>query len=176
MSLVDRSRASITTPDGDVASVVGEPLTDAEAQLLGQYETWLRTEQLTRWPLLCVACDAEAEPFIEPTQIGIKCAHRLLYYRGAVPVREVPDPPAEDNVEALVLSVGGPKEVRLSSVDAWMLRQYKAFMQRRGLREGLGCQRCDDNGRAAGCKTIVTSGTITVACRCKTRVFVGMTL
>lgn len=169
MSLIDRSRGTVTGPDGVVTDVVTEPLTDAEALLLGQYETWLRTEALTRWPLICVACDAEAIPYVEPTQIGISCPHRLLHYRGVVPVQDV-TPPV---VESVILL--GPQETQIPVADAWMLREYRKFLQRRGLREGLGCQRCDDAGRAPGCKTIVGTSTITVACRCTTRVFQGMT-
>lgn len=64
----------------------------------------------------------------------------------------------------------------LTSEEALILRQYKKFLEARGLREALYCQDCWDGGLSDGCRAFVTSNQILIECRCKTRFFQGMSI
>lgn len=66
--------------------------------------------------------------------------------------------------------------VLLGDEEAELLRSYKKFLQRRGLREALYCQDCwDRNSLNDGCEAHVTSNQILIRCRCKTRFHQGQT-
>lgn len=64
----------------------------------------------------------------------------------------------------------------LSDEDARLLRMYKKFLQRYGLREALYCQSCWTGDRADGCRAFVTTSQISIQCRCTHRFFQGHTL
>ena len=61
----------------------------------------------------------------------------------------------------------------LSDADATLLREYKKFLQRNGLREALFCNACWSGERSDGCEAHVTSADILIKCRCKVRMHRG---
>ena len=63
----------------------------------------------------------------------------------------------------------------LSDEDARLLRTYKKFLNRYGLREALYCQKCWDSSLEDGCKAFVTTNQILIQCRCKMRFHQGQT-
>jgi hypothetical protein len=65
--------------------------------------------------------------------------------------------------------------IQLSKDDAELLRSYKRFLQRLGLREALYCNHCWSGDREDGCKAFVTDSQIAVICRCRMRVHLGQT-
>ena len=82
--------------------------------------------------------------------------------------------------EATILAPDGSvadvthREITLD--EAVLLRQYKKFLQRMGLREALYCQACWQGDRDDGCKAHVTPHEILIVCRCTVRSHVGMTM
>lgn len=76
-------------------------------------------------------------------------------------------------------STGKPasyRERQLSQHDAEMLRSYKKmFLQRHGYRERLWCQACGEAGLSEGVRASVTEQRISMACRCTSRRYEGMT-
>lgn len=66
--------------------------------------------------------------------------------------------------------------IELSPRDAELLRLYKKFLQRYGLREALYCSACFDGQLHDGCEAHVTDGDILIKCRCTTRFFKGQTI
>lgn len=65
--------------------------------------------------------------------------------------------------------------VLLSNEDARLLREYKKFLERYGLREALYCTNCWNNSLHDGCEAFVTGGQIAIKCRCKLRFYQGST-
>ena len=65
--------------------------------------------------------------------------------------------------------------VILSDEDARLLRTYKKFLERHGLRDALYCNDCWSGEREDGVKAFVTPNQIGMHCRCKMRFFNGMT-
>jgi hypothetical protein len=63
----------------------------------------------------------------------------------------------------------------LSLDDARLLREYKKFLSRQGLREALYCNECWAGTKEDGCKAFVNDGAIMIACRCRLRTFNGQT-
>ena len=61
----------------------------------------------------------------------------------------------------------------LSDADARLLREYKKFLQRVGLREALFCNTCWSGEKDDGCRAHVTSSQILIQCRCQIRFFQG---
>ncbi len=61
----------------------------------------------------------------------------------------------------------------LSDADAHLLREYKKFLQRNGLREALYCSHCWSGQREDGCEAHVTAADILIKCRCKVRIHKG---
>ena len=65
--------------------------------------------------------------------------------------------------------------VLLNDEDARLLRTYKQFLARHGLKEALFCQACWTGEREDGCKAFVTTNQIMIQCRCRNRFFQGPT-
>lgn len=63
----------------------------------------------------------------------------------------------------------------LSQTDAELLRQYKKFLERHGLREALYCNACWDRSLSDGIRAFVTDAQILIDCRCKMRFYMGQT-
>lgn len=61
----------------------------------------------------------------------------------------------------------------ISDEDAKLLREYKKFLQRQGLREALYCQHCWTGQRHDGCEAYVTASQIVIKCRCRNRFYHG---
>jgi hypothetical protein len=59
--------------------------------------------------------------------------------------------------------------------EARLLREYKKFLMRHGLREALYCSNCWQGEKEDGCKAFVTDADILIACRCTMRVHKGQT-
>jgi hypothetical protein len=72
-------------------------------------------------------------------------------------------------------SVANRPTVLLTQEEAELLRTYKQFLQKRGLREALYCQSCWNGEREDGCKAFVTTDQIGIFCRCTMRYFKGST-
>jgi hypothetical protein len=62
-----------------------------------------------------------------------------------------------------------------SAEDARLLRLYKVFLQKHGLREALYCNNCWDGNTPDGCEAHVTGSQILIRCRCQLRFFQGST-
>lgn len=65
--------------------------------------------------------------------------------------------------------------VILDQEEAELLRKYRKFLQKRGLREALYCNTCWSGNREDGCKAFVTDGQIGIECRCQFRFYQGQT-
>jgi hypothetical protein len=63
----------------------------------------------------------------------------------------------------------------ISLEDAKLLREYKKFLMRMGLREALYCQHCWSGDRHDGCEAHVTDNDILIKCRCQIRFHRGST-
>lgn len=72
-------------------------------------------------------------------------------------------------------SIANKPTIMLSAEDAALLRTYRKFLERHRLREALFCDDCWDGTREDGCKAFVQTGKIGILCRCKTRLYFGMT-
>ena len=67
------------------------------------------------------------------------------------------------------------REKLLSQHDAELLRKYKKFLLKYGLKEALWCLHCDEAERPPGLRATVTESTIDFACRCTVRRYRGQT-
>jgi hypothetical protein len=65
--------------------------------------------------------------------------------------------------------------VQLSLEDARLLREYKKFLTRHGLKEALYCSNCWSGTKEDGCKAFVRDEAIMIGCRCCVRSFQGQT-
>lgn len=72
-------------------------------------------------------------------------------------------------------SIANRPTVLLSQEEAELLRRYKQFLQKRGLRESLYCNECWNGERNDGCKAFVTPDQIGIFCRCTMRFYRGTT-
>lgn len=160
-----------TTPDGNVTTLQTAWLSEADAVLLGEYESWLSQEKLCR-KLYCRDCGPglEVEALVEPTQIGIACAHRLLLFEGPVPMRLTNH--ADLGEPVLIERIVIP-DVVLPKADAFMLMRYRGFLLRYALQEGLWCLKCEDEGNPSGLKAYVRADNMVLLCRCQRRIFNG---
>lgn len=68
--------------------------------------------------------------------------------------------------------------ILLTNDEARMLREYRQFLLRRGLKEALFCNNCFQQGDMArdGVKMFVTPNQIAIECRCSLRFYQGQTL
>ena len=64
--------------------------------------------------------------------------------------------------------------VILDSADVAVLKQYKKFLRKYGLREALYCNHCWDGQREDGCEAYVTDSQVLIKCRCRIRFFQGL--
>jgi hypothetical protein len=82
----------------------------------------------------------------------------------------------EGVVSGLILN-GTPtmRDTLLSQADAELLREYKKFLVKYGMRESLWCSKCEAEGRPAGLKAYVTDSKIDFECRCTVRRYRGQT-
>ena len=67
------------------------------------------------------------------------------------------------------------REKLLSQTDAELLRTYKKFLLKYGLKESLWCLHCEDAERPAGLRAAVTDSKIDFVCRCTVRRYRGQT-
>lgn len=65
--------------------------------------------------------------------------------------------------------------VEISVEDVALLRAYKKFLLRQGLREALYCNACFEGQLSDGCEAHVTDGDVLIKCRCKVRFYKGQT-
>jgi len=65
--------------------------------------------------------------------------------------------------------------VYLTGEEATLLRTYKKFLNRLGLKEALYCNACWEQNLQHGCEAYVTDQQIMIKCRCKVRFFQGQT-
>ena len=66
--------------------------------------------------------------------------------------------------------------VILSDEEARLLRTYKKFLARHGLREALYCNNCWNKSEQDLCSpAFVTNAKIGIACRCRNRYYQGQT-
>lgn len=63
----------------------------------------------------------------------------------------------------------------LTDADAALLREYKRFLMKHGMRESLWCMTCEEHGRPPGLKAYVTDSKIDFECRCTVRRYRGQT-
>ena len=73
-------------------------------------------------------------------------------------------------------SVANYPTVLLSHEDAKLLREYKKFLLRNGLKEAVYCNLCFERNLADGTEFFVTADQIVIKCRCKLRFYQGQTL
>lgn len=71
-------------------------------------------------------------------------------------------------VDAQGNPVSAPR-AELSAEDVLLLRQYKKFLLRQGLRETLYCNACFEGNLSDGCEAHVTPHDVLIRCRCKVR-------
>ena len=71
--------------------------------------------------------------------------------------------------------VANKPAVLLTTEEAELLRKYKQFLTKRGLREALYCNDCFGGNLDDGCKAFVRSEQILIECRCKMRFYQGLT-
>ena len=64
----------------------------------------------------------------------------------------------------------------LSIEEAKLLREYKKFLLRHGLKEALYCNACFERNLSHGTEAYVTSEQIVIKCRCRLRFYQGQTL
>lgn len=69
----------------------------------------------------------------------------------------------------------GKPTVILSKEEAELLRNYKKFLQKRGLREALYCNTCWQGDLADGMNAFVTDGQILFNCRHRMLFYQGQT-
>jgi hypothetical protein len=78
-----------------------------------------------------------------------------------------------DTAESVIIAPDGSVDtvpaIIISDADATLLREYKKFLLRQGLREALYCQHCWSGERHDGCKAYVTDAEIAIVCRCRNR-------
>lgn len=65
--------------------------------------------------------------------------------------------------------------LELALEDVTLLRAYKKFLQRHGLREALFCNNCWQGQISDGCEAHVTDGDVLIKCRCRVRHYKGQT-
>ena len=76
-------------------------------------------------------------------------------------------------MESLVIHT--TREKLFAESDADLLRKYKKFLQKYGMRESLWCLKCEDAGREPGLRATVLDGKIDFQCRCTIRRYRGQT-
>jgi hypothetical protein len=77
--------------------------------------------------------------------------------------------------ELIFSTIPTTRDKLLSQHDAELLRKYKQFLMKYGLKESLWCLKCDDAGQPSGLKAYVTDGKIDFECRCTVRRYRGQT-
>lgn len=70
-------------------------------------------------------------------------------------------------------SIATTPTVMLSDADAVLMREYKKFLLRNGLREALFCNACWTGEKHDGCEAHVTASDILIKCRCRIRIHKG---
>ena len=66
--------------------------------------------------------------------------------------------------------------VLLTAEEARLLREYKKFLNRRGLKEAVYCNACWEQNLQCGTRFFVTDDQVFIQCRCQVRFFQGQTL
>lgn len=70
-------------------------------------------------------------------------------------------------------SLAAHREKLIAADDAMLLREYKKFLQKYGLKEALWCAKCAEAGVPEGLRASVMDDKIELACRCTTRRYRG---
>lgn len=65
--------------------------------------------------------------------------------------------------------------VRFDAEDAALLRRYKKFLAKYGLKEALYCDSCWERNLSHGLEAYVTADKVFMKCRCTIRMFDGPT-
>ena len=85
-----------------------------------------------------------------------------------------------DKTAALIVAPDGTvanyPTVVLSMEEAKLLREYKKFLLRQGLKEALYCNACFESNLSHGTEAYVTTDQIVIKCRCRLRFYQGQTL
>jgi hypothetical protein len=81
-----------------------------------------------------------------------------------------------ETIDDVVVPEEGVKTVMLDAADALLLRSYKKFLTRMGLKEALYCDACWERNLGHGCHARITDHEIFIKCRCKFRLFQGPSL
>lgn len=170
---LDTSIATLDTPTGQT-TVPAVLLSDEEAALIGEVESWLSRHRMHR-KLWCRECgpESEVDVFVEPTGIGFTCGHRLLFYQGEVPVTRTHYPHAGESL--VVVRVQIP-EMPLPIADAFMQRKWDKFLKAYGFREALWCLQCEDEENPSGTRVTVNTQEVSILCRHAHRVYRGLTI
>jgi hypothetical protein len=71
------------------------------------------------------------------------------------------------------LGSGTYRDAELSQDSARLLRDYRTFLVRRHIREGLWCKTCAEAGQPEGVKAFVKDDRIELRCRCTLRTYRG---
>ena len=89
----------------------------------------------------------------------------------------MPNPSSPERTTGLIVGPdGAPLQVPtllLSPEDARLLRLYKKFLLRYGLKEALYCDSCWDHNLSHGTESHVTDNEIVIRCRCSLRFYQG---
>lgn len=64
----------------------------------------------------------------------------------------------------------------MTTEEAKLLREYKKFLLRHGLKEALYCNSCFEQNRQDGTRAYVTPDQILIECRCRRLFYQGQTL
>ncbi len=67
------------------------------------------------------------------------------------------------------------RDKQIAQGDAELLRKYKKFLLKHGLKESLWCAVCAEAGRSDGLRASVMDDKIDLACRCTVRRYRGQT-
>lgn len=66
--------------------------------------------------------------------------------------------------------------IQLDAKDAALLREYRKFLERQGLREALFCEKCWNRNLEDGTRAHVTPSSVMIECRCRRLLFTGYTV
>lgn len=172
-TLNDVNRGTVELPDGRSFDVDAITLSAEEAALLGEYQSWLSRERLSR-KLFCRACGPSQQLLISmsPDRLCVLCHHRMLVFVGPVPFVETIHPSREPSAitPIRILIPDAP----IAPADAYMLRRYDKFCQAYGLRESLWCDACDEDGNDSGIRPDSGPTHYALLCRCKRRLHTGL--
>lgn len=173
--LNDHTTAILDTPDGGTVQRPTTLLTADDAALLGEMESYLSRERLSR-TLWCNTCgfDTDVQVYVRPDSIGILCDCRLLFYQGPVPVVLTTHP---DEGERLIAPYRAMiPDVSMDAADAYLWRRYDTLLRLHGYKEALWCGQCDDEDQPHGLRAEISASQVSLCCRHAHRLYRGITI